>query len=360
LRFAAIGRKGAMVEAMPAEGLRVSGNRLSMRHPGGVEQWWLSGPMGLEQGFELSERPEAVGGESSTPLVLRIEVTGATVESDGMGGARLLREDGSALRYTDLFAEDAGGNLLAAEMRQADKSIDPLVCAQTKKLLASDGAADDGFGTSVAISGNYAIAGACGADGSKGFESGSAYVFDGLLTDGSPCMSDSECSSGSCVDDVCCDSACGGGDTSDCQACSVAQRSSQDGVCEPPAANIECRTAAVACDVAEVSDGMSDACPSDEQAADGTSCGEEGSVCKAGMCTPPEGSGGSGATSGPGGSPGSNAGGDSGCSCSLPGTVPPGRRRTGLLWLVAVMLLSRRRSGIQTCTVTCSKLRKRF
>jgi len=44
------------------------------------------------------------------------------------------------------------------------------------KLLASDGAADDYFGWSVSISGDYAIVGAC-LDGDNGEWSGSAYVF---------------------------------------------------------------------------------------------------------------------------------------------------------------------------------------
>jgi hypothetical protein len=44
---------------------------------------------------------------------------------------------------------------------------------EQQKLLASDGAANDYFGSSVSISGDYAIVGAYGDDGSKG----SAYIF---------------------------------------------------------------------------------------------------------------------------------------------------------------------------------------
>lgn len=43
--------------------------------------------------------------------------------------------------------------------------------------LASDGAADDEFGYSVAISGNYAIVGADGDDIGANASQGSAYVF---------------------------------------------------------------------------------------------------------------------------------------------------------------------------------------
>ena len=48
---------------------------------------------------------------------------------------------------------------------------------QLHKLTASDGAADDTFGRSVAISGNYAIVGA-NLDDDDGTRSGSAYIFN--------------------------------------------------------------------------------------------------------------------------------------------------------------------------------------
>jgi len=48
--------------------------------------------------------------------------------------------------------------------------------SQQTKLLASDGAANDHFGESVSISGDYAIVGAEGDD-DKGSNSGSAYIF---------------------------------------------------------------------------------------------------------------------------------------------------------------------------------------
>ncbi|MCH7820039.1 MAG: T9SS type A sorting domain-containing protein [Candidatus Marinimicrobia bacterium] len=48
--------------------------------------------------------------------------------------------------------------------------------AEEAKLLASDGAADDWFGSSVSISGDYAVVGAWGDD-DNGSKSGSAYVF---------------------------------------------------------------------------------------------------------------------------------------------------------------------------------------
>jgi hypothetical protein len=49
--------------------------------------------------------------------------------------------------------------------------------AQQPKLTASDGAAGDRFGTSVAVSGDTAVVGAVGDDTPAGVDAGSAYVF---------------------------------------------------------------------------------------------------------------------------------------------------------------------------------------
>jgi hypothetical protein len=91
------------------------------------------------------------------------------------------------------------------------------------KLTASDGATGDGLGASVAVSGSSAVVGAFGASGR-----GAAYVFVQGLAIGDPCTSASSCVSGFCVDGVCCDGACGG----TCQACTAAKKGSgADGAC---------------------------------------------------------------------------------------------------------------------------------
>jgi hypothetical protein len=59
--------------------------------------------------------------------------------------------------------------LLADQARSTD-------WLEKQNLLATDGAADDFFGDSVSVSGDYAIVGAYGDD-DKGSESGSAYIF---------------------------------------------------------------------------------------------------------------------------------------------------------------------------------------
>ena len=68
--------------------------------------------------------------------------------------------------------DDNGSNSGSAYVfKRADTSW-----AQEAKLLPSDGAASDNFGVSVSISGDYAVVGA-ESDDVNGFHSGSAYVF---------------------------------------------------------------------------------------------------------------------------------------------------------------------------------------
>ena len=54
--------------------------------------------------------------------------------------------------------------------------------AQQPKLTASDGAAGDGFGSSVSVSGTYVVVGAYRGDTPAGADAGSVYVFDWLST----------------------------------------------------------------------------------------------------------------------------------------------------------------------------------
>jgi hypothetical protein len=64
-------------------------------------------------------------------------------------------------------------------------------------------------------------------------------VDEDCKANGQSCTSDSECLSGFCVDDVCCDTACTGG----CEVCSLAAGGSSDGTCtilnHPPTANAD-------------------------------------------------------------------------------------------------------------------------
>ena len=71
----------------------------------------------------------------------------------------------------------------------------------------------------------------------------------------------SPCATGNCVDVVCCDTACGAGDTTDCEACSVAKGASVDGTCAFFAAGRVCRAASDVCENASTCDGATAVCP---------------------------------------------------------------------------------------------------
>ena len=118
--------------------------------------------------------------------------------------------------------------------------------------------------------------------GDLGSSSGASYLFtpaSGNNNNGDACTTNADCASGFCTDGVCCDTACGGGDPSDCQACSVAAGAAVDGTCAPRAAGIVCREAAGACDVAETCTGSSAACPADVLTAAGTVCHAAAGAC---------------------------------------------------------------------------------
>jgi len=71
-----------------------------------------------------------------------------------------------------VYDDDKGSNSGSAYIFKRDGTA----WVQQQKLLASDGAASDYFGYSVSISGDLAIVGAFGDD-DKGIDSGSAYIF---------------------------------------------------------------------------------------------------------------------------------------------------------------------------------------
>ena len=141
---------------------RHEANRVVYVH-GGLTEWWVNGPLGLEQGFMLPAPP--AGGHSG-PLTLSLAVSGNMhARVSGRGDAITFSGAGSELAYRDLVATDARGRTLPAwlELRGGELllrisdtaasyplRVDPFV--QQAKLTASDGAAGDGLGISVAVS----------------------------------------------------------------------------------------------------------------------------------------------------------------------------------------------------------------
>ena len=156
----------------------------------GVTEWYENGPLGLEQGFTLDHSPGKTNGQ---PLTLELGLHGELVAVLGPGGKALdlRRKDGkTVLRYTGLKAQDATGHELRSwlEVRgerllvQVDDAgarypvvVDPWI--QQAELTASDGAAADKFGTSVAMDGSTVVVGAPQKTVGSNSTQGAAYVF---------------------------------------------------------------------------------------------------------------------------------------------------------------------------------------
>lgn len=140
-----------------------------VRQTGGkLDTWYLNGPLGLEQGFEVFEAPDCEGGD----LSIAVGVRGLTPTSGPRGDVQLLTDAGErVMDVNGLFVTDAGGRMLAARLRAEDDavvididaegaeyplSIDPM-WTQQQKLLASNGVSNDRFGEMVALSGDTAV-----------------------------------------------------------------------------------------------------------------------------------------------------------------------------------------------------------
>jgi len=186
LHFGGVGR-GAQREATLPDRPEAVANRVEYRR-GGLTEWYVNGPLGLEQGFTLTESPGRATGEA---LTLALYLGGELRPEPASGGMEFVRGDGTVvLRYRGLAAWDATGRELPAWWQSAGRevrlrvddsgarypvTIDPLI--EEAKLTASDGAAGDFFGFSVAVDGDTVVVCALlkDIDGRSG--KGAAYVF---------------------------------------------------------------------------------------------------------------------------------------------------------------------------------------
>ena len=186
LRLSGYGYGGSL-RALAAVAPTASANRVSYHH-GPLSEWYANGPLGLEQGFTLTARP---AGQRVGPLTLALALSGnaRAVVSRSSGGVTF-SHGGSQLSYRDLVATDARGRTLPALLQLHGRElllrvndagaryplhVDPFF--QQAKLTASDGAAYDFLGNSVAISGDTIVAVAPGATVNGQADEGAAYVF---------------------------------------------------------------------------------------------------------------------------------------------------------------------------------------
>jgi hypothetical protein len=181
LALRAIGRGTALApvsRAMP----RARSNRVTYGHRG-VSEWFANGPLGIQQGFTLADRPSGDGW-----LTLALGASGS-LRPTADGGAIAYRgaQGRVVLRYGGLTALDARNRPLPARLAvsrgrvviRVDDSgaryplrIDPLV-SDGATLTQNTHTSDDEFGYDIAAAADTVVVGARYADGGRGL----VYVF---------------------------------------------------------------------------------------------------------------------------------------------------------------------------------------
>jgi len=147
----------------------------------------LSGSRGLVGAYGDSD----MGSASGTAYVFR---NLNTATGDINQNVKLLASDGSAndsfgnsvslsnsIGLVGAYFDDAQGSYSGSAYIFRDLNTATGTITENVKLVASDAAASDRFGTSVSLSGNIGLIGAV-RDDDKGADSGSAYVFRNLDT----------------------------------------------------------------------------------------------------------------------------------------------------------------------------------
>ncbi|MDR9390277.1 MAG: hypothetical protein RI549_07995, partial [Wenzhouxiangella sp.] len=142
-----------------------------------LSEWWVNSDKGLEQWFELTERPKA-STDPDAPLVVNLELD-STLQANlrGEGSHQFLHLSGpeTSVHFEKLKVFDANGGDVPATLRldgkvlsyviddrQADYplTIDPTFTQQQRLDQGADGTDDDDFGFSVDISGDVLVIGA--------------------------------------------------------------------------------------------------------------------------------------------------------------------------------------------------------
>jgi hypothetical protein len=181
---------GSSLQAVPGAQPSAAANRVSYAH-GALSEWYVNGPLGLEQGFTLARAP-ARG--ATGPLTLAISLSGGAHASLAAGGASVTFSGphGGELRYGALSVSDASGRTLHSWLALAGGQlllrveaagarfplrVDPVVEAAERRLsptLAAEPEKEDaGLSVSLSADGNTALIGAPDA----ALSGGTAWVF---------------------------------------------------------------------------------------------------------------------------------------------------------------------------------------
>jgi len=194
LQLQRYGYADALQAAAPVSSTKLSEQNKIEYARGNLIEWYVNDPRGLEQGFTILQRPDTAtsrGAIRDSPLQVVMSLRGNLQPRQNGDAIILANEQGrKILSYSKLVAYDALGQSLPTQiwaakgeviLQVADSGasypvvIDPTI--EIAKLTAGDGAANDIFGRSVAISGDTIVVGAQSDDIGSNSNQGSAYVY---------------------------------------------------------------------------------------------------------------------------------------------------------------------------------------
>ena len=202
--------RGPAQEALQDVAPRASANRVTYAHAQ-LSEWYVNGPLGLEQGFTIARPPAPGPAPASTTLSMAVTGNAHVALSPGSQSIVLSRARGRAgapsLRYYDLTATDASGRTLHSWLAlhgdtvvlhldtagaRYPLTVDPLI-ALSEQLTGAEEQGPGRFGWSVALSadGDTALVGAPRDDDDAGavwvfVRSGSSWVQQGPKLTGEP------------------------------------------------------------------------------------------------------------------------------------------------------------------------------
>lgn len=159
------------------------GNRVEYARDG-VTEWYLNGPLGLEQGFTVTRDLGCL-----RKLVFEMDLDKSVSAELRQGGTVLaLNANGLRYHYGELYSYDADGRELPSKMELAGQRlrlvvdaagarypvvVDPRMYVELATLRASDGTTNDTYGIVVAQSGDTVLI----ASPNKNLSRGQVYVY---------------------------------------------------------------------------------------------------------------------------------------------------------------------------------------
>ncbi len=205
LKLEAYGFAGQTQPTGPLKGMASEGDRVVYTWSDLLEEWCINGESGLEHGFTLVEQPGVPECPSDPILELRLSTVGDLMPKVSACGRDVTFLDSNCteqVQYIGLLVFDSLGTTLKAGFQVDANSlilsidttgavypitVDPI--AQMAYVKASNSEAQDQFGTSVAVSGNWVAVGAQGEDGGSAgangnqldnsiSRSGAVYMFE--------------------------------------------------------------------------------------------------------------------------------------------------------------------------------------